>query len=160
MPHIYKIATININGISSDNRILWLSDFLFKHDIYIALLHEVTTTKLTCIRNYTVLENIGTEGRGTAILSKPGINLTGIKRLPSGRGIDASLYGTTIVNIYAPSGAERKADRECFFTQEILPLIPSDCTELILASDFNCILNNSECTGKWMNQPIISDPST
>ena len=147
MPYIYKIATVKINGISSDNRILLLSDFLFKHDVDIVLLQEVTTTKLTCIRNFTVLDNIGTEGRGTAILSKPGINLTDVKCLASGRGFAASLHGTTIVNIYAPPGAERKADRECFFTQEILPLIPSDCTELLLAGDFNFILNNSKCTG-------------
>jgi len=147
MPYIYKIATININGISSDNRILLLSDFLLKHDIDIALLQEVTTTKITSIHNYNVLDNIGTEGRGTAILSKPGIVLTDIKRLPSGRGIAASLHATKTVNIYAPSRAERKVDRECFFTKEMLTLIPSDCTELLLAGDFNCILNTSECTG-------------
>ena len=75
MPFIYKIATININGISSANRIMLLGEFLFQN-IDIALLQEVTTTNLTSIRNYTVFDNIGTDGRGTAILAKPGINLT------------------------------------------------------------------------------------
>ena len=108
MPFIYKIATININGISSANRILLLGEFLFQNDIDIALLQEVTTNNLTSICNYTVFDNIGTDGRGTAILAKPGINLTEVKRLPSGRGIAASFFGTKIVNIYAPSGAEKK----------------------------------------------------
>ena len=112
MPFIYKIATININGISSANRILLLGEFLFQNDIDIALLQEVTTTNLTSIRNYTVFDNIGTDGRGTAILAKPGINLTDVKRLPSGRGIAASFFGTKIVNIYAPSGAEKKKRTE------------------------------------------------
>ena len=147
MPFIYKIATININGISSANRILLLGEFLFQNDIEIALLQEVTTTNLTSIRNYTVFDNIGTDGRGTAILAKPGINLTDVKRLPSGRGIAASFFGTKIVNIYAPSGAEKKADRERFFANEILPLLPSDRSELLLAGDFNCILHTAESTG-------------
>ena len=108
MPFIYKIATININGISSANRILLLGEFLFQNDFDIALLQEVTTTNLTSIRNYTVFDNIGTDGRGTAILAKSGINLTDVKRLPSGRGIAASFFGTKTVNIYAPSGAEEK----------------------------------------------------
>ena len=108
MPYICKIATININAISSVNRIQVLGDFLFLQDIDIALLQEVTTTNLTFIRNYIVHCNIGTEGRGTAILSKTGINLTDVMRLPSGRGIVAHISGTRIVNIYAPSGAEKK----------------------------------------------------
>ena len=109
MPFIYKIATININAISSVNRIRLLGDFLFHQDIDITLLQEVTTTNLTFIRNYIVHCNIGTEGRGTVILSKTGINLTDVMRLPSGRGIAANILGTRIVNIYAPTGAEKKS---------------------------------------------------
>jgi len=147
MPYICKIATININAISSVNRIQVLGDFLFLQDIDIALLQEVTTTNLTCIRNYTVHGNIGTEGRGTAILSKTGITLTDVMRLPSGRGIAAKLFGTKIVNIYAPSGAEKKAERERFFSNVILPLLPTRHSDLLLAGDFNCILHTSESTG-------------
>ena len=112
MSYSYKIATINIKAISSVNRIRLLGDFLFHQDIDITLLQEVTTTNITCTRNYTVHGNIGTEGRGTAILSKTGINLTDVMRLPSGRGIAANLFGRKIVNIYAPSGAEKKRRKE------------------------------------------------
>jgi len=112
MPYIYKIATLNFNAISSVNRIHLLGNFLSQQDIDIALLQEVTNTNLTCIRNYTVHDNIGTVERGTAILSKTGITITDVTRIPSGRGIAANRFGTRIVNIYAPSGAEKKKRKE------------------------------------------------
>jgi hypothetical protein len=63
-----------------------LGDFLRRHEIDIALLQEVTTLRLNDIQHYTAYINFGIELRGTAILTKHGITLTNIKRLPCGRG--------------------------------------------------------------------------
>jgi len=146
MPYIYKIATININGISSDNRILLLSDFLFKHDIDIALLQEVTTTKLTCIRNYAVLDNIGTEGRGTAILSNPGISLIS-SAFPPDEAL-LPVYMEQRLSIYMRHLVlkEKRTENASLhkrFCHSYHPI----ARKQIVAGDFNCILNNSECTG-------------
>jgi exonuclease III len=64
------------------------------------------------VGNYTAHINIGTDGRGTAILVKEGLILTNIQRIPSGRGIAATLHGIRIVNIYAPSGSENKREKK------------------------------------------------
>jgi len=41
-----------------------------------------------------------------------------IVRLPTGRGIAAEFQGVLLVNIYAPSGAERRQEREAFFKND------------------------------------------
>jgi exonuclease III len=63
------------------------------------------------ISQYTAHMNIGTDGRGTAILVKDGLILTNIQRIPSGRGIAATLNGIRIINIYAPSESEKRRER-------------------------------------------------
>ena len=87
-----------------------LEDFLHKQDMGIALHQEVTTPNLYSVCRYTAHINLGTEGRGTANLMKEGLNISKVKRLPSGRGMVAVFNGTWILNIYAPSGAEKKTE--------------------------------------------------
>ena len=92
--------------------------------------------------------NKGTDTRGTAILAKDGLALTNIQRLPSERGMYASFRGILLVNIYAPSGAEKRREREAFCNTEVVHLIPYPSTAMILAGDFNCVLTNDDCTGQ------------
>jgi len=96
MDYTYKIATLNINGISAPTRIQIPEEFLYKHDIDLALLQEVTNSKITTIRRYTSYINIGTEGRGTAILAKDSYLLANIQCIPTGRGISAHFNGIMI----------------------------------------------------------------
>jgi exonuclease III len=42
MANIYRIATLNINGMSSSTGLVMLGDFLHKHGIDIIFLQEVT----------------------------------------------------------------------------------------------------------------------
>ena len=94
MTHVYRVATLNINGITSATRLGMLEEFLYKHDIDIALLQKITHTELSTLRNYNVHVNQGKEGRGTAILTKAGLTVTNTKRLTSGRGSLLSMgYG-------------------------------------------------------------------
>jgi endonuclease/exonuclease/phosphatase family metal-dependent hydrolase len=51
------------------------------------------------------------------------------------------------VNVYAPSGAERRAEREYFFNVQFPTIIPLTPTALIIAGDFNCILEACDTTG-------------
>ena len=111
-------------------------------------LQEVTHANIDMISQYTAHMNIGTEGRGTAILAKDGLILPKIQRIPSGRGIAATLNGIRVVNIYAPSGSEKRREREAFYNGEVVTLIPPTVTEMILARDFNCVLSKADCTGQ------------
>ena len=125
MTHVYRVATLNINGITTATRLRMLEEFLHKHDIGIALLQEITHPDLSTLRNYNAHINQGTEGRGTAILTKAELTVTNIKRLPSGWGITSIINGTWIINIYAPSGAEKKAERERFYTNDLPHILPT-----------------------------------
>jgi exonuclease III len=89
-----------------------LEEFLHKQDIDIALLQEVTNHNLNSIRRYTAHINQGTEGWGTAIMTKVGLSISNIKRLPSGRGMAAIFNGTWIINIYMPHQVPKRKQRE------------------------------------------------
>jgi len=53
-----------------------LEEFLYKHDIDVALLQEITHSDLSTLRNYNAHVNQGMEGRGTAILTKAELTVT------------------------------------------------------------------------------------
>ena len=76
--------------------------------------------------------NIGKTGRGTEILTRDQIQLTNIVRLPTGRGMAARLQNVTIVNIYAPAGAEKRREREQFFASEVPLLLQGIPTALVI----------------------------
>jgi exonuclease III len=117
MTFVYRIVTLNINGIQSDTRLQMLH-LLSGHDVDIVLLQEVSTPYLNTVPRYTEYSNREMEGRGTAILIKDRLQVTNIVLLPSGRGIAADIAGTRVINIYTPSGADKQAAREDFFPHE------------------------------------------
>ena len=136
MDYTYKIATVNINGISAPTRIQMFEEFLYKHGIDLALLQEVTNSKITTIRRYTSYINMETEGRGTAILAKDNYLLTNIQRIPTGRGISAHFNGIRIVSIYAPSGSEKRHERQEFYNSDVAHLLMHSTYNMVLAGDF------------------------
>jgi len=89
MMYTYKLATLNINGISSPTRLQMLEDFSYNHVIDSALLQDVTHPTIQMINRYTARINQVAEGGGTAILVKEALDNLNTKRLPSGRGIAA-----------------------------------------------------------------------
>ena len=64
-----------------------LNDYCNTNDIDMLLLQEVTHDNWEDIQNRNIYLNIGTDRRGTAIITKENITLKNIQRLPSGRGI-------------------------------------------------------------------------
>jgi exonuclease III len=146
MTYVVKISTLNINGIVSKTRIGMLEDFLRRQDIDLALLQEVTRADLTTFRRYTAHTNTGTDRRGMVILVKEELVLSDIRCIPSGRGMAASYNGIWIINLYAPSGAEKRNAQETFYNTEITSLLPSTEKEMIVAGDFNCVLLSTDTT--------------
>jgi exonuclease III len=148
MTHTYTVLSLNINGITKQTRNKMLEEFLGAQDIDIALLQEVTCVHLDLKHRYTQHINVGTEKRGTAVLVKDGIMLTEIRCLPSDRGITSKYNRISVINIYAPSWAEKKQDRESFYNNDVPYLPPGHNTDIILAGDFNCVLSSSDATGQ------------
>jgi exonuclease III len=154
MDHTYTIATLNINGIKNHNRIRMLDDVIYKHGLDIILLQEVTDVVIENMRGYNVHINNGADGRGTTILAKECYELVNIKRIPTGRGLAGEFKNITIINIYGPSGAEKKRDRDSFYNEDLAKFITHPSTFLILAGDFNCVQSATDCTGT----PLPSRP--
>jgi hypothetical protein len=133
-----------------------LKEFLFFHDIDIAMLQEVTHPSLVDIPQYTSSLNIGVNKCGTAILLKEGLNVDDERKLPTGHGTAILTKGTSYVNVYAPSGAENRAHREEFFNVELPTILPVTPGPLVLAGDFNCILETSDTTGAVPRSPALA----
>jgi exonuclease III len=102
-----------------------LADFLYKQEIDILLLQEVTLNEFDMIRGYSAHVDVGKNKRGIAMLIRKAIQVTNITRLPSGREMVASCRGVWIVKISAPSGSTNRREREQFYNVEITYLLRS-----------------------------------
>ena len=125
-----------------------LEQFLYCNDIDILLAQEVTNGITQHIHGYKSYINTGTTKRGTAIIVKDPLTMTDISTLPSGRGIAALCTGLSIINVYAPSGAEKRQEREHFFNVELAYLLRELKTPMLIGGDFNCVLAPDDCTGR------------
>jgi len=144
--HIIKIASLNINGIRSPTRVDMLMDFLRKHDIDIALMQEIADPVSVNINGYLSHTNIGPDMRRTAIVARKDLHITRIDRIPSGRAIAAEFHGTRLINIYAPPGTSKRAQRERFFLMELPALLSASSHPILLGGDFNCKLHPAHYT--------------
>jgi exonuclease III len=122
-----------------------IEGFLRKKEIDILLLQEVVIPDLDMLTGYTACVNVGADMRGTAMVVKDPLTLTNVTKLPSGRGIAASISGVWSINVYAPSGAERKREREAFNNVDLTHLMRTLPSSMILGGDFNCVLNPNDC---------------
>jgi exonuclease III len=93
MPDIYTVASLNINALASQVKIAMLEDFVSQHEIDFLFQQEVTQPTFDNLRGYKAYTNIGKNRRGTAILIREHLLLTGTVSLPSGRGIVVSFQG-------------------------------------------------------------------
>jgi exonuclease III len=159
MANIYRIATLNINGMSSPTRLAMLGDFLHKREIDIIFLQEVMQPTLHTLWGYAAHTYVGTNGRGTVIVTRQHYTLNNIVHLPSGRRIAAEFQGLWLVNVYAPSGTKRKQEREVLFNMDLLQLLLETPSMMLIGGDFNCVLTKTDCTGnsnysRALNAPI------
>jgi len=83
------------------------------------------------LQGYTAYTNIGTARTETAILTREHLPFIRSVYLPSWRGIAADFQGVCLVNIYAPSGAEKRQERDDFFNVE-LPYLFIDTTTTVI----------------------------
>lgn len=126
-----------------------LEQFIHQNDIDILLVQEVTNNIIQNIRGYTSYLNVGTTKRGTAIIVKDPLTITDISTLPSGRGMAAKCKGIWIINIYAPSGAAKRQERENFYNMDVAYLLRGLQTPMLLGGDFNCVISPDDCTGGY-----------
>jgi exonuclease III len=134
-----------------------LFGFMRHHDIDVALLQEVSDPLILENRGYVIHHNIGPGRRGTAIAATPTCCLHNIERAPDGRVIAATLNTTRIINVYAPSGTSKRAEREKYFGHDLARFLDISNKDLILGGDFNSVLSPSDATGAPCNSKALGD---
>jgi exonuclease III len=157
MTDVVKIATLNINGITSRTRVSMLEEYIRRHELDIIFLQEITPTNIVNIRGYETFDNVGTHTRGTSIVAREEFHLTNITILPTGRAIAAVYKGIQLVNIYAPSGTERRAEREHFYNTKLPHLIRAGHRNIVFGGDFNCIIDPVDTSGIFRNSRALAN---
>ena len=155
--YVTRIASININGMRNATRVAMLTAFLRAQDLDIILLQEVVTPDCLEMPGYKVYSNVGANLRGTAIMIRGNIQTHHIEKIPSGRAMAVTCYGFRIINIYAPSGTAKKADREYFYNVELPGLLSTQTIPLLLGGDFNCVLSPLDSTGTYNTSNALSN---
>jgi exonuclease III len=147
MERVIRIVSVNINGCTSATKLSMITDFVYRQDINIVLLQEVTNSEIAKIRGYDTYVNLGTTMHGTVILTRNVSGLRNIQKIPSGRAMAANLGELRLLNIYAPSGTANRSERESFYNSELTPLMSHTPGTLIIGGDFNCSQVTADTTG-------------
>ena len=95
--------------------------------------------------------------RGTAILTKTGITLTNITKIPSGCARAVEHRGTLLVNVYTPSATAKRNEREHFYNTELPYLLRTTPARMILGGDFNCVLVKADTTGQYQYSRALAE---
>ena len=90
-------------------------------------------------------------------MAKHDFPLTNVTSLPTGPAIAADYNGLRPVNVYAPAGTARRADRERFFTSELPALFYATFQSVLLSGDFNCVLHPTDTTGPFTTSRALSE---
>ena len=143
--NVLKIATLNINGIHTPTTVAMLHNFLRYQDLEILFL-QVTHPDIGELSAYVTHTNVGTTMTGTVFVKRNELQVTNITKLPSGRGIAAKCERIRLLNAYATSGVAKEAERESFFNTDLVYLLHSAPSNLLLDGEFKCVLEASDTT--------------
>ena len=96
-----------------------------------------------------MLSNVNVDKRGTAIALREHLKYSHVERRLYSRIICLRLENaTTLCNVYAPSGSQCWSEREEFFNRTLAYYLRNACQHVVLAGDFNCVLNQKDATGE------------
>lgn len=150
----YKIATINMNGISSEAKLAALASFIRSSEADVVFLQEVAVADLQ-LHGFNIVVNIDERRRGTAIAVRTYFEYNNVRRSLDSRIISLRCNDTTFINVYAPPGSQNRGTREHFFNC-ILPHYLQNATGfVVLGGDLNSVVNQKDATGINSHSPMF-----
>lgn len=133
------IVTLNVQRITSSERVLQVIDFVRHQDLDIVALQEVCFVSFPdSVRDYKLLMNPYSVRGGTAFLCKASLDLKVLSAATSGRIMIGRIGSVSIANVYAPSGNTYARDRKLFFRNELVPYL-NGLNRLVMLGDFNAV---------------------
>ena len=156
MMNIWNYATLNINCIQEKNKQQLLKTFIWQNNIDILLLQEVNTQNLDFIGpQYDYVVNIGDRNLGTAIIYRAGLEAEQCEKHCSGRVTSMKIQGTQVINVYLPSGTNRRQERELFINKELPFFFRHRYARIIIGGDWNCVLHAKDQSGQYHPSPTL-----
>ena len=161
-----RILSLNI-GMKSD--LAGLLTLISVHRLDIIMLQEVRITDEQINQQlgnhgFTGMVNIDPENSstpGTALAWRSNLPVRQVSAVVPCRVQLALLGAYSILNIYAPSGSDKKVERGFFFAREVFQAFSLGSSSWILGGDFNCVLGQMDIeNGTGFNQkkcPQLSD---
>ena len=160
-----NFATLNVNGLNSVSKQMDIVSIvrLYKIDILCIQEHNVREfERLDYLKSYFEIiwnEPLCFKG-GTVILLNKISNLSILKTEKDTEGnvifVKISYNGIeiSILNVYAPSGNNRRTERECMFKDDLMFYLRNNISNVIMAGDWNSILSPRDCTSE--NSTLVS----
>ena len=143
-----RILSLNI-GLKSD--LAGLSTLIKVHKLDLVLLQEVRISDEQINQKvghlgFTGKVNVDAENPmkpGTALVWRSVLPVTQVSTIVSCRAQYAILESIAILNIYAPSGSDKRAERGLFFARDVFQTLSLGTGRLswIIGGDFNCVLS-------------------
>ena len=161
-----RILSLNI-GLKSD--LAALLTLISVHRLDVIMLQEVRMTDEQINQQlgnhgFTGMVNIDPENPstpGTALAWRSNLPIRQVSAVVPCRVQLALLGSYSILNIYAPSGSNKKVERGFFFAREVFQAFSLGSSSWILGGDFNCVLGQMDIeNGTGFNQkkcPQLSD---
>lgn len=148
----YTIATLNVNGISNATKIDAVRTFVRLMELDIVFFQEVDGEHFEMF-GYDLIYNIDHCKRGTAMAIRSTIKYDSIEKSLDSRVIRIRVNEKIhFCNIYAPSGSNKRTERESFFAETVPYYLRNVSEYTVLGGDFNCIENSSDSSnGHCMN---------
>ena len=141
----FNIFTLNV-GMS--NTLAGLPAFLAAENLDILFLQEIRMTSLEIeaqLRGYSAYVNIDNDNPatpGTALVWRSHLPVVEAASLVPCRLQIATIGSYRLMNIYAPSGSNRKSEREEFYRLHVFNALQLDTDKpLICGGDYNAILS-------------------
>jgi len=78
-------------------------------------------------------------------------------KLPSGRAMAVVFSGIFIINVYAPSGTAKHAERKRYYNMELPNLLSEYTNPILMGGDFNCILQPVDTTGTFTTSNALAE---
>lgn len=150
MSYTRKLATINLNAISSRVKQHLLKEFVWNNDLDVIFMQEVAFENFAFLPTHKALINISDDGKGTGILVRSNIEFSNLVMNCNGRIISLVIDGVNFVNVYGHSGTKYKKERDLLFTDELLIHL-GEFRENVILGDFNCIIDKNDSSGPVKN---------
>ncbi|KAK3908766.1 Transposon TX1 uncharacterized 149 kDa protein [Frankliniella fusca] len=141
-----KIMSLNVCTISAQEKLEAVRHVIRREKADIVCLQEVRAPFLG-VPGFKEITNVGTAGRGTAVLVRDNLDMIEERRLPSGRATAVKVSDVTIVNIYAPAGSQGRQERAKFFTEDLALLLADLRDQVVFVGDFNAVIRPQDTTG-------------